>query len=279
LDFCNNYQYWPHKLVLFSYIPKENASSVIDVYYGALDDNVGGPRGRWRIDLSRNIVSITVNQFKYLTIDGETVPSKSGYQVAFDMDIQSLPWITRTSSFNPTRLKTFDLTFCHIRVSLSMATTQPRVTFDYKELITTFLAIISAAGTIMNFFVGPGDYDPTGCLNKLFYFDVPTLKLTASTKVIKTDEDPKKKKSTANDDDDFDFDDEDFDDDDDYQSGSSKSRSSLSFDPSAAIGAFGHRSNSNSIRVGSNTVTPGGGFGARSASIELTAASGKVSPR
>jgi hypothetical protein len=35
-------QGWPNKMVMFSFLPSENASKPVDIFYGAQDANVGG---------------------------------------------------------------------------------------------------------------------------------------------------------------------------------------------------------------------------------------------
>jgi hypothetical protein len=187
LKWCNNYQFWPHKYVLFSYIASENQTNPIDLFYGLYDQNVGGPMGRWRVDVAQAITRLHVSQFTYLDLNGNVVPSRSGYQVSYDIDVPYVSVSHFDSFSNPARRTNVYISWLRINFSFQLSRIQPLVTFTFFDLVTCLLAIIAASPVIMNFFVGQGDYDPTGLINKLFFFDVPTMKGTASSQVLQID--------------------------------------------------------------------------------------------
>jgi hypothetical protein len=76
------------------------------------------------------------------------------------------------------------LGWTQIRPNFYEVDTVEIVLFTYINLITTFLSIIGASEAIINFLIGPGEYDPKGLINKIFYRDVPTFKQTKSDVVI-----------------------------------------------------------------------------------------------
>jgi hypothetical protein len=88
--------------------------------------------------------------------------------------------ITRHIFRSPTRFRSAELAWLRVHVDMHETQTRERVAFTYLNLVTTFLSVIGAATALTHIIVGPGDYDPTGLLNKLFYYDVPVLKEAAT---------------------------------------------------------------------------------------------------
>jgi hypothetical protein len=57
--------------------------------------------------------------------------------------------------------------------------------FTVLDLITASLAIIGSSTALVALIIGPGEYNPNGIINRLFYSEVPMLKNTASDIHIK----------------------------------------------------------------------------------------------
>ena len=72
---------------------------------------------------------------------------------------------------------------------------------SFLDLATTIFSIIGSGFALTYILVGPGEYDPKGILNKLFYYDVPTLKAANTDYAQVVGE---KKKGDEDDDDDDD---------------------------------------------------------------------------
>jgi len=183
LYFCNNFVYWPKKTTMFSYLGIENLTNTVDIYYQAsgLDDIIGGSQNRIRTDLGNGITSVALQHYTYTDINLNPVTSLIGWTTSFDLTLPPLPW-TSVPSFYGTggRVSTAVLVWCRVHVTMAEVRTQEAILFTYLDLVTTILSIIGSAAALVHIVVGPGDYEPKGLLNKLFYNDVPVLHNAAS---------------------------------------------------------------------------------------------------
>lgn len=199
LIFCDNFQYWPHKLVLFSYEMFENGTDTVKLFYGAYDNQVGGSRGRWRVDLNRGISSVSVGWYSYYDTSGTYIPQKSGYSCFFNLGYEAIPWGSYASYWDPSgnRLRTRALAYVNIGFNFQLQVTNAQVLFTWLNIITVFLSVISSSTALIHIVVGPGEYDPKGLLNKFFFFDVPVLRDAASDTALASMGKNKKKKADA----------------------------------------------------------------------------------
>jgi hypothetical protein len=118
------------------------------------------------------------------------------------MTVASLPWTISPSSWNPSRQRSAELGLLRIHVDLHETQTREFISFPYLNIITAFLTIIGSATTLSQIIIGRGEYDPTGLLNKLFYYDVPVLKEAASDHAAETTTAEQPKKSVSSDEED-----------------------------------------------------------------------------
>jgi hypothetical protein len=181
--YMQNLVYWPAKLLFMSYLPSENNSNPIDLYYGRLD-TAETLQTRIRLDMERGITSIQLGRYAYIDWAGNTLAAQSGLSYYYDLTVPALPWASAQSKYNPYRQLVSMLGWTQIRPNFYEVDTVEIVLFTYINLITTFLSIIGASEAIINFLIGPGEYDPKGLINKIFYRDVPTFKQTKSDVVI-----------------------------------------------------------------------------------------------
>ena len=155
LNFCNNFQYWPHKLVLYSYEPFENTTDAINLFYGAFDGQLGG-RGRIRIDLNRGISSMAITKFVFYDTAGNFKPFKSGYVTTYNFGIQSIPWLNSPSPWDITgvRQRLSEFAYVNIAVGFSLQTTNQQVLFPWLSIVTVFLSVIASSTVMIQICVG-----------------------------------------------------------------------------------------------------------------------------
>ncbi len=201
---CLCAQYWPSKFVLLSYMPSENTTSPVDLFFGntGADALIGGTQNRIRSDIGRGISSILLSHYKYWDVSGNLVMASTGWTASYDLTLGSLPWTLAASPWTDKRQRAAELAWLRVHVELLERQTREFIAFSYLDVVTAFLTIIGSATTLTHLIVGRGEYDPTGLLNKLFYFDVPVLKeaatdVSAETEAPSDDAPQKKKKSSS----------------------------------------------------------------------------------
>lgn len=168
--------------MVFSYMPSENTTNPVDIYFGnkGVDALIGGPQNRIRTDIGRGITSVLLSHYKYWDVTGNLVVGRTGWTTSYDLTLASLPWTIATSSFDSRRQRAAELGWLRVHIDLHEQQTREFISFTYLSLITAFLTIIGSATTLSHIIIGRGEYDPTGLLNKLFYYDVPVLKEAAT---------------------------------------------------------------------------------------------------
>jgi len=202
LFFCNNYMYWPHKFVMFSYMGIENSTNVADILYqkSGLDAVIGGSQNRIRTDIGAGITSCFLQHFAYWDINGNKIIANTGWTTSYDLAVGSLPWVSGPSTFPVYgRVQQQNMAWMRLHVTMAEVQTREAILFTYLDLATTILSIIGSAAALTHIIAGPGDYDPKGLINKLFYNDVPVLKnaatdIAAAALAASNEQDKKKKK-------------------------------------------------------------------------------------
>jgi hypothetical protein len=189
LFFINNWVFWPQKMIIVSYTKEEYPNSAdvdpLALYLGSKDAALGGPQQRIRMDVGLGLGSIAVTHFTYTGINGLNDPTQSGWTVAYDQTLPAVPWFTNPSVWNPNRLAIKSLAYTRIRCSVTEFQTSIVSLFTVLDLITASLAIIGSSTALVALIIGPGEYNPNGIINRLFYSEVPMLKNTASDIHIK----------------------------------------------------------------------------------------------
>jgi len=186
-QFCDNSMFWPKKFTMFSFEASENQTSITDIYFGVdpnIDLKIGGSQNRIRTDLGRGITSCYIYHFAYWDIEKRPVISSVGWSTSYDLTLGTLPWIAISSQWPQAaaikRMSIVQLGWMRIHLTMAEQQTREAVLFTYLDLATTILSIIGSAAALTHICVGPGDYDPKGLLNKIFYNDVPVLKNAAT---------------------------------------------------------------------------------------------------
>jgi hypothetical protein len=169
---------------MFSYEPMENLTNAVDIYYqtdAGIDKAIGGSQNRIRTDLGIGITSCLLQHFAYWDITGAKVTASIGWTTSYDLTVGFLPWISKASYFGVAgRVFQQKLGWMRLHVTMAESQTREALLFTYLDLATTILSIIGSAAALVHIIVGPGDYDPKGLINKLFYNDVPVLKMAAT---------------------------------------------------------------------------------------------------
>jgi hypothetical protein len=157
----------------------------VGLYLGTLDANVGGPQGRIRADIGIGFSSISISRFTYTNFDGTPNPAQTGWTVGYDQNLPPIVWSLAPSQWNPHRVAATYLSYTRVRCTTSVLQTKLVSLFTVLELITATLAIIGSSTALVTSIIGPGEHNPNGLINRVFYSDVPMLKNTASDAVLK----------------------------------------------------------------------------------------------
>jgi len=188
-------------LILTSYLQSENNTDLINLFYGAFENNVGGSRGRWRVDLVRGTNSVGVGPFSFYDTHGRYVPTQSGFNMFFNLGFDPILWGNQNSPWDACagltrncRQRVQSLGYVNVAPTYQLTVTNQQVLFTFLNIITVFLSVISSSTALIHIIVGPGEYDPKGLLNKFFFFDVPVLRDAASDIKLKNEDDGKKRR-------------------------------------------------------------------------------------
>ena len=111
----------------------------------------------------------------------------------FDVESESLLLSeSRVGEYSGLLIADFELRLCYIallrplirsfalfprlQVSMNELQSTQATTLTFLDLATTIFSIIGSGYALTYLLIGPGEYDPKGILNKMFFYDVPTLK-------------------------------------------------------------------------------------------------------